>query len=553
MSGDARGASERWLAPLGAALLGMVVACGSPGRMGTGPTPGVVEPSGAGREAPPGAAQESDAVSQLVALGDAALERGELAEAQHRYQRALEQQPGAVRPRLGLARVALEREQLDEAQQLAEQVLAASPESSEGLFVMARVERAGGDAERARSLLWRVVRSEPLHLRAHAELEAVTGSAPRKLPATPQARIALAERHPYDPWATLQAARALIAEGEPVEARRLLASRAWLAGIDPEAGLAGLELLARLDPAWAARRVVPVHCYADETVRRDPAWAMRMRALFAHASRALEPVLDVVLLPVTTGAFRSAPAVAAQKTAWPGLEAIDAAFEATAGRPPERGIVALFTERRPPRISGRVQLGHAEYFGRRMTVRLEPGELRSRTLLHEVLHLYGAVHISDDVPSLMNPYGEQMQLDAANHRIAQLTRVRGFGPGGVERNVLEPIDPQELAQALVAALQLNLHFRRLGIRDAVEARKTSRVQAAREARHAVALDQQLGDTASFLARLDLHQGYEASAARYYEVAAALYGPGSARGRRARASADQLWRRFEAGVSQRTPE
>lgn len=549
MSGGSRCAppSGGWPARVGAVVLGAVVACGVPGRLGPGPAP---ERAPGTLPGPPVAAlEESDAVAQLMELGDAAFERGELAVSAQRYQRALERQPSAVRPRLGLARVALAREQLGEARRLAEQALATSPGESEALFVLARVERASGETERARSLLWRVIRSDPLHLHAHAELEAITGRASRALPGTAQARIALAERHPYDPWATLQAARALIGEGRPAEARQLLASRAWLAGTDPQPGLAGLELLARLDPAWATRQVVAVHGYADETVRRDPAWAMRVRALFANASQALQPVLDVVLVPVTLGAFRSAPDEALR----PSLGAIDEAFEATAGPVPRDGIVAVFTERSGPRVHGRVWLGHAQYLGRRMTVRLAPGELHSRTLLHEILHLYGAVHISDEVPSLMNPEGDAMQLDAANHRIVQLNRVRRFGPGGVERNVLEAVDPQELTQALIAALQLNLQFRKLGIRDAVEARKTSRVQAALEARDAVALDGQLGDAAHFLARLELQQGYEAAAARYYEAAAALYGPSSARGRRALDRAERLWRRTEAGVSQRVPE
>ena len=148
----------------------------------------------------------------------------------------------------------------------------------------------------------------------------------------------------------------------------------------------------------------------------------------------------------------------------------------------------------------------------------------------------------------MNPGGKELQLDAANRRIARLTRLRGFGPGGLERNVIEVVDPQELVQVLLAALRLNLHFRKLGIQDALEERQTSRVKAARQVRRAAALDKHLGDVAHLVAQLELYQGYEASAARYFEVAAALYGPDSRRGQQAKRKAERLWYRFESGLS-----
>jgi hypothetical protein len=491
---------------------------------------------------------ESDAVASLVQLGDKAFERGELEAAADRYERARAAQPGAVRPRIGLARVALARKQTDEARRIAEEAVARAPDHPDALFVLARAERASGDPDRARELLWEAVRNDALHVRAHAELAELTGRAPRTLPTQAGAVVQLAEQYPYDPWATLQAARALVRAGQPESAQKLLDARSWLAGIDPRPGLDGLQLLAELDPERAGRRVIAVHCYADETLRRDPAWEMRLRMLFAQASNSLLPILDTVFLPVTTRPFSSAGAVAAQRTPSPELSAIASAFRHSAGPLPANGIIASFTERRPPRRRGSVRLGQAEYFGRRMTVRLDPDQLESRILLHEILHLYGGVHIADDVPSLMNPRGKELQLDAANLRIARLTRARGFGPGGLERNVLEVVDPQELVQVLLNALRLNLHFRKLGIQDAREARKTSRVQAARQVRQAGALDQHLGDVSRLVARLELYQGYEASAARYFDVAAALYGPKSQRGRQAAERADQLWRRFESGAS-----
>jgi hypothetical protein len=487
-------------------------------------------------------------VATLLELADSAFESGELAAAEGRYERALAVQPGAVRPRVGLARVALARGQTGEARRLTEAALAKAPGHADALYVLARVERASENDARARELLWQVVRRDPHHVRAHAELEELTGRAPRELPSDARAVVKLVEQYPYDPWATLQAARALVDANEPAAAARLLETQSWLAGIDAEPGFEGLRLLAQLDPQWAGRRIVAVHCYADEPIRQDPAWAMRLRLLFAQASVSLLPILDTLFLPVSVGAFQSAPAVAAQRTAWPDLSVIDTAFQQTAGRIPRDGIIAVFTQRTHPRARGGVRLGHAEYLGRRLVVRLEPGEVQSRTLLHEILHLYGGVHIAEDLPSLMNPGGEELQLDAANLQIARLTRTRGFGRGGLERNVLEAVDPQEFVQVLLAALRLNLHFRKLGIQDALEERETSRVQAARQVRQAAALDQHLGDVARLVAKLELYQGYEASAARYFDIAAALYGPDSRRGQQAAQKAEQLWHRFESGLS-----
>ena len=64
-----------------------------------------------------------------------------------------------------------------------------------------------------------------------------------------------------------------------------------------------------------------------------------------------------------------------------------------------------------------------------MAVRLEPREVKSRTLIHEVLHLYGAVHINPDLDSIMTPSGSSLDLDPANRAIIELLRRRRFGTG----------------------------------------------------------------------------------------------------------------------------
>jgi hypothetical protein len=161
--------------------------------------------------------------------------------------------------------------------------------------------------------------------------------------------------------------------------------------------------------------------------------------------------------------------------------------------------------------------------------------------VHELLHLYGGVHVSDDVPSILNAGGDAMQLDAANARIVSLVRTRRFGPGGLERNVLAVVGPGELADALAGALRLNLHFRRLGLLEAKQELGSSRFVAARRAREAGALDAHLGDVARILSLLREKEGRLSDAVRLLEVAAALYGPRSPAGRAAARRIDAILR------------
>ncbi|MEN8184554.1 MAG: tetratricopeptide repeat protein, partial [Myxococcota bacterium] len=155
-------------------------------------------------------AAESAATASLLELGDQALARGELENAAKRYQRALATQPGAVRPRVGLAWVAVQRGQWEAARQRAEEALALEPDNADALVVLAQVERLDGHEDPARELLWRALRIDPRDPRAHTLLAALTGPAPRRVTLGAQDAVALASAHPYDPWATLQAARALV-------------------------------------------------------------------------------------------------------------------------------------------------------------------------------------------------------------------------------------------------------------------------------------------------------------------------------------------------------
>ena len=223
---------------------------------------------------------------------------------------------------------------------------------------------------------------------------------------------------------------------------------------------------------------MPVRVFADETLRAQPHWDFRMRLLWLGISNSLDPVLATRFVPVELRALQSGKGPLR-------LEPWYERFRLSMARAPA-GIVAAFTERPPPQASGTHSRGLAEFLGRYLVVRLEPGQTTSRVLVHEILHLYGAVHISPEVDSLMNPSGESKRLDAANQRIARAVRDRTFQGIGLEGDVLAHADLDEVVAAYEAALAVNMLFRNAGIAQAIRSSTYSRPLAAREAQRATA-------------------------------------------------------------------
>jgi hypothetical protein len=278
-----------------------------------------------------------------------------------------------------------------------------------------------------------------------------------------------------------------------------------------------------------------VDSFADESIRAHPAWRFRLRLAWLAASKALDPVLGVRFLPATLQGFASSEASAS-------LDAIDAAFRAQATRVPEEGVLAAFTERAPSRGGGEQRLGQAEFLGRRLVVRLEAEPGPSRVLLHELLHLYGAVHVADDVESLMNPSGGELTLDPMNARIVRELRSRRFH-GALDTDVFAVIDLEATTRAYEDSLRVNLALRRAGLAEAIETATTSRIAARRAAAQVRELDPHLGDVARFVSLLLWRGQRPASAAFLLETAARLYGPRTARGRLAAEEAEQIWRQI----------
>ena len=485
----------------------------------------------------PAPVAQPELAAALVATGEQALEAGDLATANERFERALRADRASVRAQLGLGRVALLRDDLVEAAKRFGSALEREPDSVPAHLGLAAVARRSGRGVEARAHLTRALVVDPWCAAAHAELAELSGPAPRGPAAGLEETLRRASEHPYDLSAGFAAGSALAAAGRNAEAARQLESILWLADLDPQAANAAFDLLGRLDPAWSARRAVRVDSFADETIRGHPGWQFRLRLAWLAVSKALDPVLGVRFLPATLRGFASGEGS-------PSLDAIDGAFRAQASQIPDEGVLAAFTERAPLVGGGRQRLGQAEFLGRRLTVRLEPEPGPSRVLLHEVLHLYGAVHVAEDVESLMNPSGGALRLDPLNARIVHELRGRRFH-GALDRDVFAVIDLEATTRAYEDALRMNLALRRAGLAEAVELATTSRVAARRAAARVRELDPHLGDVARFVALLLWRDDRHTAAASLLETAARLYGPHSARGRRAAEDAERIWRQAGA--------
>jgi tetratricopeptide (TPR) repeat protein len=470
--------------------------------------------------------------SSLLEVADSAFERGEFERARGRYQRALLANPDSLEARLGLARVALRRVDQAGAREYAQSALAIDPGYPSAHVLLAGIEERVGNRATARRHLEAALSSDPVELHAHAALERLTGPASGALVGGDPLRAA--QRHPYDPVARLAAGRLLLERDHPRAASKMLEAAVWLSDLDPEAGAEALRLLRGIEPSQADRRAVHVHCFADESVRADLAWRTRLRFEWRGLSHALDPALRTLFIPVSMTAVHSRESSA-------DLIELERALLASVPTLPAQGVLAFFTEREAPRRRGTSRAGQARFLGRRLIVRLQPGEVGSRTLVHEVLHLYGGIHIADDVPSILNAGGTSRVVDPHTRRITSLMSQRRFGRGGLESNVLPFIDLDAAAEAYTEALHFDLTFRAMGVERALEASRQSRYVAAAIAKEAAALDPHLGDVARFTATLYVRQGRLAEAVTLLGVASQLYGPRTSRGRSAQARAERLLR------------
>jgi tetratricopeptide (TPR) repeat protein len=424
----------------------------------------------------------------------------------------------------GLGRVALADGDLPAARRWFEAALESDPRSQHALLALAALDTRAGASEAARRSLERVLALDTAHLLAHARLAKLTGRAPAEALASISSAdeaLELAAAHLYDPRALLRAGELLVRDGRGDEALPPLERAVWLADRHPSSAFAALRLLSEIDEGWSRRRAIPVHLYADEMIRAQEGWRFGQRTLWQRTSATLDPVLHVRFVPVSMAAFRTR-ALSSQ------LDPIFESLRRTATPPPKRGIVAGVTGRRPPRAAGHWKLGLAEFLGRTLVVRDAPRQ--RRVLVHELLHLFGAVHVSERFPSIMNPDGGAMDLDGPNVGIVRATQRRGFTGRGFEADVIARVDLEEMIAAYLGALEVNLELRKLGIAEAIQAGKLSRHQQRRERREATRLDPHLGDVSRRLAWLMLADGRRVEALFLLETAVQLYGRRSVRGK-----------------------
>jgi hypothetical protein len=382
------------------------------------------------------------------------------------------------------------------------------------LELAAAAERAG-DAAAARAHVAEALARDPACADAHARLERLSGPAPPEpAPTELGAALRLAVAHPYDPRALVAAARSAAAADRRDLALPLAEKVVWLGDAAPGETAEVLRLLAALE-APHPLRAVPVHVYADAAARGEEGWRFRLRTLWSEVSASLAPLLGSRFVVLSIEPFDAPGAGADLAASFSGLAAMAA---------PEHGIVAGVLGAAPAGAAAGpdAHRGAAELLGRRLLVRLEPGAAGTRLLAHEILHLYGAVHVPEARESLMNPSGDSQRLDAENRRIAGLTRERSFGPGGVERNVLPRLDRGAAIDAWGAALRLDLRLRGTELARAVAASAL--------APGAPAPDPHLGDVARFVGALLVAEERRDEAALLFETAAALHGSRSEAGR-----------------------
>ncbi len=499
---------------------------------------------GDGRPPPPpaeaSAGSDSDVARTLANLGEQALREGDLALARRRLERALVASPRSVAARVGMGRLALARGEDARARDWFDQALVRDPHAVGALLGAAAVERRrGGDLDRARALLSRARDLAPRNPEVHAEFATLTGRAPPARATDAPALAARASRYPYDPAAAFAAGRALAEAGDAEAAIAQLENAAWLADLHPEAGFAAAKLLAQLDAGWRGRHLIPVRIFADEGLRAHPGWEFRLRSVWKRLSQVLDPVLHLRFLPASVAAFDTGGEANE-------LGAMLLRFSLATQRAPS-GILAAFTARSPPKRVGRFTRGLAEFLGRRLLVRFANEPRGLRTLAHEVLHLFGAIHVVDDIDSIMNAGGAGLGLDSFNVQIVRSLRNRRFLPEGPEVNIDAQIDVRQTVDAYLAALRVNLLFRKAGIQDLLEAREYSRARAAAMARRAKVLDPHLADVSRFVARLLLRDGRPIQGIYMLESAARLYGLQTRRGREVERRARRL-RAVHLGVN-----
>ncbi len=469
----------------------------------------------------------------LIQRGEVALARGDRDDARNRFERALQAAPHSAGAHTGLGKVAYAEGDDTAAIPLFRKAIELNPELADARLGLVRCLRRQGDIKSARTELEKAFVRNLRGPALQQEFAEITGAAPRRPVNSAQEAVQLASDYPFDPWAVFIAGEVAAASDQPEIAMQYFKSALWLTMANPQIGMQAFDRLQGLSEEWQERRLVPVHIWGDETIRADSAWQFRAIHLFRNLSQDSDPMVKTIFLPVSTHPFESG-------SGFPTLSNINQRFRESNPKIPGYGIVIILTERAAPDLPGESwRLGQAQFLGRVMTVRLQPDELRSRVLAHELLHLYGGIHISPEAKSIMNPSGDSYKLDPINAAIFTNMRNRRFNNAGIEKNVFPWIDMQQAAKIYKKGLRLNLGFRNAGMIEARNDFSESPYVAAQRAQKAQQLDEHLISISNFLANLLLVQGERVEAIETLHLTRQLQGPNTSNGRKTQARIQRI--------------
>ena len=459
---------------------------------------------------------DHELVSALNQLGHDALRRKQYAAAEARFLRALLDDPNSVAARLGLARIAIAQSQWEYARAQWSQAKEVCSSCAEVWIVAARLALGEGSPGVSREHLEQALAHDPYAAEAHDLLAKLTSHAAvsSQLGPTLQLRV-----RPYDLHVRRVAAEQLIDAGRFEEALSAIEESLWLADQDEGEVLQLLKLEQNLRKK--PRSIVWVNSYADEELRAMPGWKYQIRVFWREANRVLSPILGLRFLPRRIEDF-SIPSNVGE------LQSIEMAFLRRLGETPPAGVLVAFSGREPSQRRGHFRRGQADFLGRRVVVRVEESLQTSRILAHEMLHLFGAVHVVSDLDSLMNPSGSSKKLDALNAEIVRSLRLRSFESDELESEVFSKVNLSETTDAYLALLKVNLAYRNI-------ANQSVRDPGVRVA----GLDPHLADVSRFVGRLLERQGKIQEAQKWMGNAARLYGFASLKGKGALAEMERL--------------
>lgn len=197
----------------------------------------------------------------------------------------------------------------------------------------------------------------------------------------------------------------------------------------------GWTLPVRLAAAEAptAGRVLRVKAVADEAFRDNDKWEKEIREHFAWADPEFRKMTGIGLQLVavdrwTTHESQSMPLLLEELRVKIDKGDADVVVGFTGHKPPELSV-ALMTGEGTERFTIRLPFiaGIAMPFGDRVVVRRDEDKRETRhTLLHEISHLFGGVHVKDKSVLYSTNERTDFVLDPFNQKIFNLTRQRDF-------------------------------------------------------------------------------------------------------------------------------